>query len=116
MGKVYSDNLDRPDPLVTVIERRGYWIAKSNSPECEKDVNDILQGMKYSGKGDVKAISERMKQHGFERTSPDRDSGGEKGDRYWIELPGGRLQWRHRLQWDAPSSSFGCCSVYSVDC
>ena len=43
---------------------------------CEKDVNDILQGMKYNGNGDVQEITDRMKQRGFEKVTPDNHPRG----------------------------------------
>ena len=75
--KVYRDSSGELYSLVTVSEIRGCWIAKSDSPACEKDVNDILQKMPYSGAGDVQKITEQMKQSGFEKATPDPPCGSD---------------------------------------
>jgi hypothetical protein len=70
MDKIYKNCSGKICPEVTVSVIRSCWTAKSDSQDCEKDVNDILQGMKYNGEGDVEKIIDMMQSNGF--TSPIR--------------------------------------------
>ena len=71
MNKIYKDDQDNYEPLVTVkiIKQTpnfpGYWVAESNSTQCQKDVNDILKRRTYLGESDVQRICDEMTRHGF---------------------------------------------------
>ena len=65
MEKIYRDGSGKLCPEVTVCVVRSCWVAKSDSLDCKKDVNDILRGMEYGGEEDVEKIIGLMQSNGF---------------------------------------------------
>jgi hypothetical protein len=82
MDTIYKDDLGNLESFVAVeiTKKMGgiprYWVAKSNSRECQEDVNNTLQNMPYIGESDVERIIEIMTKLGFERCLRTDDMGG----------------------------------------